>query len=279
MAIEPQEINYLVEGQGAPVILIHGLAASCYDWSALLPALAFAGYRAYAPDLIGHGKSPKPESVESYQAGKIYSILAAWVDSLALDQPPVFIGHSLGGYLSLKYEIQRPGQMAGMVLIDPLYSPNQLSRLLRLLNRRPEWGEAALRLVPEWLLNAVLGLDPTNANDFSESARQQIATDYKRASVRIVHIPATIEDLTPHLAQIKVPSMLLWGDRDLTLSPTSFVKLHETLPNNLSKIIQDSGHQPHIGKPEQVNALVLDFLKGLRQQESAIIGVKSLSFD
>ncbi len=69
MAIEPQEINYLVEGQGAPVILIHGLAASCYDWSALLPALAFAGYRAYAPDLIGHGKSPKPESVESYQAG------------------------------------------------------------------------------------------------------------------------------------------------------------------------------------------------------------------
>ena len=276
-SIEPQEIHYLVEGQGPPVILIHGLAASCYDWSAMLPALASTGYRAYAPDLIGHGESPKPGSVASYQVHMVYQSLSDWIDSLALDQPPVLVGHSLGGYLSLQYEIQRPGKLAGMVLIDPLYSPNQLSPLLRWFNQRPQWGETAMRLVPEWLLNAVLGLDPTNGNDFSELARQQIANDYKRASARIFHIPATIADLTPYLGQIRVLSLLLWGERDLTLATSSFPKLHKAIPDNRVRMIPDSGHQPHIGKPELVNQLVLDFLWEVRRPASALADKFSLS--
>lgn len=264
LAIEPQQIHYLVEGQGPPIILIHGLAASCYDWSALLPVLASAGYRGYAPDLLGHGESPKPDPVDCYQADRVYLSLTDWIDSLALDQPPVLIGHSLGGYLSLQYEIRRPGQLAGLILIDPLYSPDQLSPVLRWFNQRPQWGETAMRLVPEWLLNAVLGLDPTNGNDFSELARQQIANDYKRASARVVYIPSTIEELTPYLSQVKAPSLLLWGDRDLTLATSSFPKLHRAIPENRARMIPDSGHQPHIGKPEVVNQLVLSFLRELK---------------
>lgn len=271
ISIEPQELHYLVEGQGPAVILIHGLAASCYDWSALLPVLASTGYQAYALDLLGHGESPKPDPVACYQAETVYQSLVAWIDSLALDHPPVLVGHSLGGYLSLQYGIRRPGQLAGMILIDPLYKPRQLSLPLRWVNQRPQWGEAAMRMVPEWLLNAVLGLDPTNNHDFSEIARQQIANDYKRASTRIVHIPATIEDLTPYMAQLKIPSLLLWGDRDLTLAPSSFQELHKAMPKNRARVIPDSGHQPHIGKPELVNRLVLEFLEETRQPASALI--------
>jgi pimeloyl-ACP methyl ester carboxylesterase len=268
MTINPNEIHYLVEGQGPPVILIHGLAASSSDWAAMLPALASAGYRAYAPDLIGHGESLKPESIANYQAETVYQYLVAWIDSLALEQPPVFIGHSLGGYLSMLYGLRRPGDLSGLVLIDPLYSPDQLSALMRWFNQRPAWGEIALRMVPEWLLNAVLGLDPTNGKDFDEINRQQIANDYKRASARIVHIPATIEDLSPRLIQLTTPSLLLWGDRDLTLAPHSFHELHKFMPNIQAKVVTGSGHQPHIGKSEQVNQLVLSFLQDLKRQVS-----------
>jgi len=270
MTNEKNDINYLVEGQGPPVILIHGLAASCYDWAATLPALASAGYRAYAPDLIGHGESPKPESADSYQADEVYQSLADWIETLGLDQRPILIGHSLGGYLSLLYEIRQPGSLAGLVLIDPLYSTGQLSPLLRWLNRRPEWGEAAFRMVPEWLLNAALGLDPSNNHDFSELARQQIAIDYKRASERIFHIPATIDDLSPYLNQIHAPNLLIWGDRDLTLATSSFPELHHSIPGNRAKVIEESGHQPHIGKPDQVNQIILDFLQDMQQPESTL---------
>jgi len=263
---EQNDIHFLVAGQGPPVILLHGLAASCYDWAAMLPALASAGFRAYAPDLIGHGESLKPETNAGYQVEIVYRYLIAWIDSLALEHPPVLVGHSLGGYLSLLYGLRKPGELAGMILIDPLYSPDQLSAALRWINRRPEWGEFALRLLPEWLLNVALGLDPTNSDDFDELARQQIASDYKRASARIVHIPATIEDLLPHLTQLATPSLLLWGERDLTLAPHSFLKLHKILANSQAREVRGSGHQPHIGKPEEVNRLVLNFLQGLQQQ-------------
>ncbi len=272
MTFNPNEIHYLVEGQGPPVILVHGLAASSYDWAAMLPALASAGYQAFAPDLLGHGESVKPESTDSYQAETVYQFLVAWIDSLALKQPPVFIGHSLGGYLSLLYGLRRPRKLAGLVLIDPLYSPNQLSALLRWINQRPAWGEAAMRLVPEWMLNAVLGWDPANGNEFDDYIRQQIANDYKRASARIVHIPATIEDLSPKLVQLTIPSLLMWGDRDLTLATQSFHKLHKAIPNNQARVVTGSGHQPHIGRPEQVNQLVLSFLQDLQRRVSGVTG-------
>ena len=65
----PATANYVKEGDGPPVILIHGLAASLHDWDDLIPELAANGYSAYAPDLLGHG-------TECY---RIASVSAAFV--------------------------------------------------------------------------------------------------------------------------------------------------------------------------------------------------------
>jgi len=54
------------------VVLLHGVAASARDWDALLPELVHAGYRAYAPDLVGHGNSTKPGEPSKYDAESIY---------------------------------------------------------------------------------------------------------------------------------------------------------------------------------------------------------------
>ena len=77
-------INYTVHGDGAPVILIHGMAASLYDWEALMPALAASGYRAYALDLPGHGESAKPDDPGYYNAQSVYNQVNAWIESLGL---------------------------------------------------------------------------------------------------------------------------------------------------------------------------------------------------
>ena len=51
-----QKVNYVQHGEGAPVILTHGLAASLHDWDDLLPDMENAGYAGYALDLLGHGE-------------------------------------------------------------------------------------------------------------------------------------------------------------------------------------------------------------------------------
>lgn len=255
-------IYYVSEGAGHPAILIHGIAASLYDWTRLMPDLAHAGYHAYAPDLPGHGESDKPDDPEQYTVDNLLRRLMQWIDSLELGEPITLVGHSLGGYLSLSYARSHPKRVKRMVLIDPFYTPHQLSPVLRLARRRPALGAKTMRLVPEWLVNTILGWDPTSATEFSPQARQQIANDYKRASPHFVYITQEVTDLTPILPEIHTPTGVIWGEKDMTLKPDSFPELVHAMPHASGYPITHSGHQPHIGKPKLVSQIILDFLAG-----------------
>jgi pimeloyl-ACP methyl ester carboxylesterase len=258
-------ISYTALGKGMSVIMIHGIGASRYDWSQLMPEMAEAGYRVIAPDLPGHGDSHKSDDPKQYHIEAIYSKLSAWIESLDITQPFILVGHSLGGYLSLLHSARAPQQVYGLVLIDPLYSPKQLAPLLQFLRQRPGLGIKAIKTVPEWLINAVLGWDPSSAKYFSPQARQQIANDYKRASPLFLNITRDIPDLSEILPQIYTPTKVIWGQHDLTLRPSSFISITQILPNATGKAIPHTGHQPHIGRPDFVNRLVLEFSRSLDQ--------------
>ena len=148
-------INYTVQGDGPPVILIHGMGASLYDWEAMIPELVGAGYRTYAVDLLGHGDSLKPEEPGSYHSKTVYSYLEQWIDKLNLEMPPFMVGHSMGAYFSMRYGLRNPQKLLAMALVNPFYTPQQLSPVVRLLQRRPKLGEKALRVVPEWIFHAL----------------------------------------------------------------------------------------------------------------------------
>jgi 4,5:9,10-diseco-3-hydroxy-5,9,17-trioxoandrosta-1(10),2-diene-4-oate hydrolase len=259
-------INYIARGQGQAVIFLHGIAASLHDWDSLLPAVAAAGFRAFAIDLPGHGESEKPEDPDAYTASGIEQALQAWLDNLKDGPPYILIGHSFGGYLSLRYALRHPEQVQGLLLIDPYYSLSQPSPLLRWFLPRPTLGIRALQLTPLPLIDRVLGWDPVDTSHFSTEARWQVAVDYKRASPHILNYPRTISDLTPRLGQIQAPTRVIWGTHDLTLRPASFPQLVSAIPKATGHPIEGSGHQPHIGRPEQVRKLALEFLNSLRPE-------------
>jgi len=260
-------VNYRQEGQGPPVVLIHGIAASLYDWVNMMPELAGHGFQACALDLLGHGESYKPADPREYHVACLFEHFTSWVDRLSLNNL-LLVGHSLGGYLSLQFALRFPERVRGLVLIDPFYDIKQLSPWLRLARRRPYLGAKAMRAAPEWLINLILGWDPSSSADFSPLARQQIANDYKRASPHFVYITRDIPALTASLHQVQVSTLVIWGEHDHTLKPETFHRLVERLPRARSHPIPDCGHQPHIGKPALVNRLVLDFLAGLPGMEA-----------
>jgi pimeloyl-ACP methyl ester carboxylesterase len=184
------------------------------------------------------------------------------VESLPLDRPPVLIGHSLGGWLSLHYALRHPDRVRALALIAPFYTDRQLSPWLRLARRRPLFGGLAMRGIPEWAVHTVLGWDPASAR-FSPEARRQIAQDYKRASPNIFYLTRDFYNLTRQLSAVTVPTLVIWGDNDLTLRPAYFPRLVEALPGGRAYVLPGCGHQPHIGHPGQVNRAILDFLKEL----------------
>ena len=153
----PQTANFVHEGHGTPVIMIHGIAASLHDWDDLIPALTQNGYAAYALDLLGHGESPKLDS-HAYQMEWVFEHFMNWMRSLHLTEPAIIIGHSLGGHIALEYARRVSAWTRGLILVDPLYSRSQLPLLLqRSYSSRNLRGVVAGR-TPIWLFRAFIDL-------------------------------------------------------------------------------------------------------------------------
>lgn len=265
------KVNYVKQGEGEPVVLVHGLAASLHDWDDLLPELEAAGYAGYALDLLGHGESEKPLHTHDYTVGNVYADLEAWIDTLRLDQPFTIVGHSLGSGLAMLYASHNPGRVRGLTLINPFHSIHQLPPILRRVFKYQLINTTLIDRTPYRLFR--LFVDMTSFSSYignreshvlPEHIRYQTALDYKRASSGIYNIPRTLPHANLNPSRLHQPTLLLWGGRDQTLAPDSFSRLAGELPNLVAaKEFPICGHVPHQCHPGELNPLVMDFLKTL----------------
>ena len=258
---ESQTLHCSIMGEGDPVVLIHGIAASNNDWVYLTPELLKHGYQVLAPDLIGHGESSKPWDPDCYTFSNMYQFFEGWIDNCAVDGNITLIGHSMGGLIALNYASHNPGWIRQLILVDPFFKQEQLNPVLRLVNKNPDLYQNALRLAPKWLIHSLVSLDIRGLIHYEERTRRQIAEDYKRASPQIAFIPGTIPDISANIDQITSPTLVIWGTNDATLDPKSFPSIVASIPNGHGEAIKGAGHQPHLARPEIFNQIVLDFLE------------------
>jgi pimeloyl-ACP methyl ester carboxylesterase len=265
----PSAANFVQHGDGTPVILIHGIAASLHDWDDLTPELTTNGYSSYALDLLGHGDSPKPE-FETYQMDWVFQHFEHWMRSLRLTEPAILIGHSLGGYIALEYARRVPAWTRRLILVNPFYSRLQLNPLLRrTYSRRNLRGYLASR-APTWMYRAfvdigsvVMGRNQGALHSLPERIRIQTALDYARTAPGVYRLPNSISDMTDMLPHIHIPTLVVWGDRDQTLSPASFSALVTMMPRAAGKSVR-AGHVPHQSNAREFNQIVMEFLRGLQ---------------
>ncbi|MBN1666032.1 MAG: alpha/beta hydrolase [Anaerolineales bacterium] len=247
-------------GQGKPVILIHGLAASLRGWDYLIPELVAAGYAAYAIDLPGHGRSHQPQQPAEYHIEAIYAQMVNWIETLALQAPAVLVTHSLGGYLGLLYALRQPEQVECLVLTNPFFTPEQLIPPVRYFMHRPRLPIRMWAAAPTWLVEIGVQLVEGYWRKLPEQMQQQIASDFQRTSPKILHIPSPVQDLTPRLAGIQQPACVIWSRRDRTLRPRFYPRLVEQLPHSQQHVFPKCGHVLHLTNPQVYNQVVLDFL-------------------
>jgi pimeloyl-ACP methyl ester carboxylesterase len=264
----PSTANYSSAGAGPPVILIHGLAASLHDWDDLVPALAENGYRTYAVDLLGHGESPRIGG-RAYQMEWIFEHFSRWMRSLHLTEPAILIGHSMGGHVAMEYARRVSAWTRGLILVAPFYSRVQLPFLLRNTYGRTSLSKWIVGRTPEWLFrffveisSGALGHSVGALRDLPERVRYQTILDYKRTAPGIYHVPNVLSDMREYLAEIHTPTLVVWGDRDKTLAPSSFPHLLSALPRAKGEMLR-AGHVPHQSHPELFQESVMKFLREL----------------
>ncbi|MGR6923922.1 haloalkane dehalogenase [[Actinomadura] parvosata] len=113
-------IHYEESGEGVPFVFLHGNPASSHIWRDVLPGVAAPGRRLLAPDLIGMGRSGKPDL--AYRFADHARYLDAWFDALGLDEV-VLVGHDWGGALAFDWAARHPGRTRGVAFLETFVRP------------------------------------------------------------------------------------------------------------------------------------------------------------
>jgi pimeloyl-ACP methyl ester carboxylesterase len=267
------DTRYWMEGEGSPVVLIHGLSNSVEDWLLNIPALA-AGHRVYALDLFGHGKTDKPLDVP-YHFSDFARFVVRFMDALNIPRADL-IGHSLGGAVTLVLAENYPERVRRLVLVDSGGLAPEIGLVLRLASV-PGLGELAGRIFFQGDFEKRRKLqreswpDPRIVPDemirlkYEATRWENIRQTYFKALRASADITGMKESaygpIVRELPRMKAPVLVVWGEQDDLLPVRQAQIIKDNAPNARVEIFENCKHDPMVVSPERFNQLALDFLE------------------
>ena len=115
-------LHYAVQGEGAPIVLVHGNGEDHHLFDTEIRQLTEAGYCVYAPDSRGHGAN---ERLSEYHYADMAEDMFQFIQAMGLEKPALY-GHSDGGIIGLMLEIRHPGTLGMLAVSGTNLSPNGL---------------------------------------------------------------------------------------------------------------------------------------------------------
>jgi len=110
------------QGDGPPVVLLHGFPELAFSWRQQLPALADAGFRAIAPDQRGYGRSDVPPDVRDYRIEQLIADVHGLLDAFELDSA-TFAGHDWGALVLWQMAMRAPERIDGLIILNIPHFP------------------------------------------------------------------------------------------------------------------------------------------------------------
>ena len=261
-------LYYEESGQGDPILLIHGFGANLYTWRYIIPALS-RHHHVIAVDLKGFGNSPKP-SEGNYTAYDQARLVYRLIQEKNLHNLTI-IGHSFGGGVALvtsAYLAEHdPERQKNLVLIDSASYLQPMPWFIDIL-ATPVLGPLTAWLLPDEVqTHKVLELayhnpDVIPVTAVAAYARPLAMPGGKHATIMTARqsVPSDIDALTLKYRNIKVPTLILWGDDDKIVPLISGKRLHEDLPNSAIVVFESCGHIPQEEMPLATQSAIEGFL-------------------
>ncbi|HEX5832082.1 MAG TPA: alpha/beta hydrolase [Gemmatimonadaceae bacterium] len=229
---------------GPAVILLHGYSDSWFSYSRVLPLLP-ARLHVYAVDVRGHGGSDRPPS--GYAMREMAADILAFMDAVGVRRATV-VGHSMGSFIAQQMAVVAPARVERLVLVGTSTAP------------RTFVGFDDLRQAVEALRDPV---DPAFAREFQESTVHQPipAAFMERAIAESLTLPAYVwhgvmagmlaTGPVTELGAARVPTLILWGERDAFCSRAEQDALLALVPHAELRVYPETGHALHWERPER----------------------------
>lgn len=269
VTVHDQRIAYLDQGQGPPVLLLHGFWGSMWQWEHQQAALS-THFRVITPDLVGAGFSDKPDI--AYSPDQLLEFLVGFMDAVQLPRASV-AGNSMGAGLAIGLALDHPARVTQLILIDGL--PAHVMEHLA----SPSLRRALTTSTPSWLVsfgNWLFGslilestlrefvYDPSLLTpavlDRSNRNRQQ--PGLFRALLTVgTNLPLWEQDFAPRIGTITHRTLIIWGEEDRVFPLPAGDQLHRTIAGSTFVTIPQAGHIPQWEQPDLVNRALIDFMQ------------------
>ena len=242
------DLHYVDEGSGPAILLTHGFGASSRMWEGQVAALRDR-YRVIAWDMRGHGDTDSPDDQALYSEPETVADMAAILDACG-EESAIVGGLSLGGYMSLAFNLARPERTNALMLFDtgPGYNNPK---------GREGWNQFAIRRAEAF---EERGLESLGDSPEVKAARHRSAEGLAKAARGMLtqRDASVIQSLTT----VDKPTLVVTGAND-----QNFLAAHgymsENIPGAMNFMIADAGHAANIDNPVDFNAAVETFLASL----------------
>jgi len=260
------ETHYELTGpeNGQVVVLLHGATIPMYVWDAQVEPLTQAGYRVLRYDMYGKGYSDRPDG--DYSQAFYRQQLLDLLDTLKINQPVDLVGVSMGGALAVDFTANYPDRVKDLVLIAPMINSIKNDTNFKLM-RIPVLGEFLTRLIAVKVMSdraAQLMQKSPKAAEYAKQFKDQTQfKGFEKASLAAARSDAWA-DYTADYEKVGKQHhkiLLIWGTADNDITPQMVQAIQKALPNVQFKQLDGIGHDPQVEVSNQVNSLILDFLK------------------
>jgi epoxide hydrolase 4 len=269
-------LHYAEAGEGPLVVLLHGFPEFWYSWRFQMPALAEAGFRIVAPDMRGYNLSVKPRGVKNYRAELLGQDVVHLIRACGEERAAV-VGHDWGAAVAWIAAMHHPARVQKLAILNVPHPYRFLRGLRSLSQLRKSWyvfffqipwlPEVAVRANNFASLRAIFRNDPVRPGAFSPQDIERYieaisrpgaltaAMNYYRALFR--QSPARVQG---QMRRVEMPVLVIWGERDRYLGAELAEPDRNWVPNVHVERLQEGSHWVQLDQPEEVNALLLEFL-------------------
>lgn len=282
LAVNGVHLHYVEHGAGAPILFLHGFPEYWAAWRKVMTELA-GQFRSVAIDTRGINLSEKAKSVSGYAMDELVEDVRQTVDALGSDKVTL-VGHDWGGFIAWETAIRHPELLDRLVIINTAHT-GIFDRQLR------KGGEQAAASKYMLAFRSVRGEELVSRNDFAgfrreiidphralgtmseEEAEEYLALwrhaesltaglNYYRANKSG---PPSGDDSEPRNVLdtiVKVPTLVIWGDKDPYFTPDNVDLMREVVPDLTIRRFADNDHWIVHQRPDEVARLIAQFAKG-----------------
>ncbi|MBI5959500.1 MAG: alpha/beta fold hydrolase [Chloroflexi bacterium] len=255
----PVKLHYVEQGQGNPVILLHGFPFDHTIWQAQVDALS-DHCRLILPDLRGHGQSPAPDGI--YTMDELAGDVIALMDDLHI-QRAVWIGHSMGGYILMAALRLAPERISGIGLVATQASADseerRAGRLAAAEKALQEGGAPVAQMMIKALFAPGFDLISPPAQRIADLISRTAWTGLAGSQRGMAARPDSIETLRG----VRVPAVVIAGANDSIIPLDGAQQMAQAIPGARLVEIADAGHLLMLEQPEAVSAALRSFTERL----------------